>query len=391
MNAIKVLQFVAFTLCGASTTIAQTWTQTSAPSDVWSSIASSADGTKLVAATFSNVYTSTNSGTSWLLANTPHNFIWASVASSADGTKLAVAGNANTGSPILISSNSGSSWTTSSAPFLAWSSIASSSDGTKLAATYGGIYTSTNSGGTWMQQPVGGGLSSVASSADGNKLVVCVSSGSLIYNSTNAGATWISNSLPNGYWNSVSSSADGKVLVAVGVYNPIYISTNSGNTWQRSLRVNPTGLEPQWHSVACSADGKMMTAVCSYYSSFPSFSARTSTNSGATWTVSCTLNKFWNTVAASADGCEMFAADGVGLYTSKTTPVSKLNLAPTSGGLALSWIIPSTSFLLQQSSDLTTTNWSNVTNGPVLNLTNLQNQVNLPLPTGNAFFRLNTP
>ena len=211
------------------------------------------------------------------------------------------------------------------------------------------------------------------------------------YNSTNAGATWISNSLPNGYWNSVSSSADGKVLVAVGVYNPIYISTNSGNTWQRSLRVNPTGLEPQWHSVACSADGKMMTAVCSYYSSFPSFSARTSTNSGATWTVSCTLNKFWNTVAASADGCEMFAADGVGLYTSKTTPVSKLNLAPTSGGLALSWIIPSTSFLLQQSSDLTTTNWSNVTNGPVLNLTNLQNQVNLPLPTGNAFFRLNTP
>jgi hypothetical protein len=46
------------------------------------------------------------------------------------------------------------------------------------------------------------------------------------------------------------------------------------------------------------------------------------------------------------------------------------------------------SFGLQQNSDLTTTNWTGVTNLPVLNLTNLHNQVVLPPAAGNSFFRL---
>jgi hypothetical protein len=36
-------------------------------------------------------------------------------------------------------------------------------------------------------------------------------------------------------------------------------------------------------------------------------------------------------------------------------------------------------------------NWTDVTNPPTLNLTNLQNQVALPLPAGNVFYRLKTP
>jgi hypothetical protein len=43
---------------------------------------------------------------------------------------------------------------------------------------------------------------------------------------------------------------------------------------------------------------------------------------------------------------------------------------------------------LQQNPDLITTNWTDVTNTPVLNLTNLQNQVFLPLPAVNSFYRL---
>ena len=108
----------------------------------------------------------------------------------------------------------------------------------------------------------------------------------------------------------------------------------------------------------------------------------------------------WSKIASSADGTKLAAAvagnfyvpnAGGGIWTSQITPSPIVNLSPTNNNLALSWLIPSTNFILQQNSDLTTTNWSAVTNAPVLNLTNLQNQVTLPAPASNAFFRLKTP
>jgi hypothetical protein len=52
-------------------------------------------------------------------------------------------------------------------------------------------------------------------------------------------------------------------------------------------------------------------------------------------------------------------------------------------------MVPVTTFILQQSTDLE--NWSDVTNAPVLNLTNLQNQVTVPLTQTQTFYRLKTP
>ena len=60
--------------------------QTSGPADYWASIACSADGTKLVAAS-SVISTSTNSGVTWTAQNSGV-LPWTSVASSADGNKL---------------------------------------------------------------------------------------------------------------------------------------------------------------------------------------------------------------------------------------------------------------------------------------------------------------
>ena len=45
-------------------------------------------------------------------------------------------------------------------------------------------------------------------------------------------------------------------------------------------------------------------------------------------------------------------------------------------------------FTLQQNSDLSTTNWMDVPPPPVLNLTNLQNQVIVSPTNGNTFYRL---
>src|SRR5712691_621733 len=70
---------------------AQTWTLTSAPIASWKAVASSADGTKLVAAIQGgSICTSTNSGAAWTRTSAP-NLGWSSVASSADGTKLVAA------------------------------------------------------------------------------------------------------------------------------------------------------------------------------------------------------------------------------------------------------------------------------------------------------------
>jgi len=111
----------------------------------WASVASSADGTKLVAVDSGlsgeggQIYTSTDSGVNWTARMTDTDRRWVSVASSADGTKLVAA--VYTGQ-IYTSTDSGANWT-ARASNSDWYSVASSADGTKLVATVynGQIYT----------------------------------------------------------------------------------------------------------------------------------------------------------------------------------------------------------------------------------------------------------
>jgi photosystem II stability/assembly factor-like uncharacterized protein len=64
---------------------------------------------------------------------------------------------------------------------------------------------------------------SVASSADGTRLVAVVIGG-YIYTSWDSGATWTQRGSSQS-WQSVASSADGTKLVAVGWNSYIYTST----------------------------------------------------------------------------------------------------------------------------------------------------------------------
>src|ERR1039458_8181340 len=120
------------------------WTQTGAPSEGWQSIASSADGTHLVAAAGgflgpNNIYTSTNSGATWAQTGAPAKE-WQSVASSSDGTHL-VAVIYYLYGPIYTSANSGATWT-QTAPSQDWTAVASSSDGSHLVAVANNLATS---------------------------------------------------------------------------------------------------------------------------------------------------------------------------------------------------------------------------------------------------------
>lgn len=76
------------------------------------------------------------------------------------------------------------------------------------------------------------------------------------------------------------------------------------------------------------------------------------------------------------------------IYTFQTVFPPQINIAPSGGNLLLSWFLPSTNFALWQNSDLSTANWSLVTNAPAFNITNLEDQVFLAPSAGSAFYRL---
>jgi DNA-binding beta-propeller fold protein YncE len=389
------------------------------PGEDWTSVAASADGSVLVAVANPGnggpggpIYISTNSGAVWNQATNAPPGRWESVACSADGSKIITAQGGAGGSilgPIYTSTDTGATWVSNSAPVQSWQSVASSADGVKLAAADlpgHKIFTSTNAGSTWAQASNAPVLAwySIASSADGSKLAAVANAAYFlpspvatnIYTSTNFGATWITNTVPatpfgiQNNWTAIASSADGSRLIAAGGgYNsPGYIfdSTNFGAAWRlTATNVTPGLGHNQWIGVASSADGSKLAAVSE--SGLPG-GVITSSDSGATWTTNAVPNLTWNAVALSADGAKLVVTVGypsyVGpIFTTQTTPSPMLNLSAADN--AISWIVPSLDFTLQQSPDLSS--WTDVTNLPVLNLTNLQNQVTLP-SDGTSFFRL---
>jgi len=107
----------------------------------WTKVASSADGTKLIAIS-DCIYTSIDSGITWTPRNVKKNItgMWNSVASSADGSKLVAV---EYGGHIYTSIDSGETWSQQPGGKQLWKSVASSADGTKLVAVEynGNIYT----------------------------------------------------------------------------------------------------------------------------------------------------------------------------------------------------------------------------------------------------------
>jgi photosystem II stability/assembly factor-like uncharacterized protein len=300
----------------------QNW-KTSGPSAFWSAVASSASGTKIVAASNGGkIFTTTNSGATWSTNATLQ--IWSSVASSADGTRLvATVGNSTSQSgAIYTSTDSGATWASqaSGSGTRQWVSVASSADGSRLVAVvYSGyIYTSVNYGTNWTARAsdITRLWTAVASSADGKKLVAAVTGGT-IYTSTNYGTNWTSQTGSGSRtWSALASSSDGSRLVAAvgnGQSGSIYISADSGATWTANSTISG-----QWSSVASSSDGSHLAAV---YNVTSAGNIYTSSDSGVTWaerTGAPTAD--WAGVAMSADGSQIVAVpDGGFVYISSLT------------------------------------------------------------------------
>ena len=399
-----VARIIVIIFCGlliaANPTIAQTWTQqTNSPAEEWTCIASSADGSKLVAASFNGpVYTSSDSGVTWIEVTNAPGSEWIAVVSSADGIKLValnIGGSINSDDAIIYSSNdSGTTWTNIYTPSVTLNCMALSADGTTLVAgdwnDFGGpslIYCSTNFGITWITNNAPSEYwTSIASSTDGTKFVAgCVNPDSTgtVFVSHDSGMTWNATDLPFASWQAVASSADGSELVAAASGGLVYTSTNSGTTWMTSNI--PTTF---WSSVASSVDGRKLVAVNTYGSLNDGGVIYTSSDFGLSWASNDVPNDVsWQAIVSSADGNRLAVATfDNSIYTFYSTPLPQLNLSSSNGTLNFSWFVPSTNFVLQQSSDLA--NWVTLTNQPTLNFTNLNDELVLPQTNNSGFFQL---
>lgn len=267
--------------------------------------AMSSDGTHMVVAGSSSdyLYFSNDGGATWTENTAVGVNNWYSVAISSDGTKIAAI---TTSGEVAISTNSGSTWTTETATEngipQTFATITMSPDGQHLAlaetvnsSTYNSttstwtnaysshIYTSSNSGSTWVPQSIGSAatvsLNGISISTDGQTIATVDNGQSYvgnyatnggIYLSRDGGATWdvaAGSALPvagaaaansNAGYASVAVSADGSTVVANDYSGEnTYVSTDSGTTWK--LYNHPTlSISNSYDPIALSANGSVI-------------------------------------------------------------------------------------------------------------------------------------
>jgi hypothetical protein len=310
-----------------------TWYQSGASALNWSSMASSADGTRMAAgiwqSTSDGVYLSANSGATWTLSTGSKQIH--GVAMSADGTEIV--GVATNGF-IYLSTNSGSTWGTYPNSLSGdWYCVACSASGTKVvAAVFGGQIFTNTLGGAWAapasgsgNQPASGNWASIASSASGNTLVAA-DSGTGIYTSSNGGGTWGEAFASAKTWVSVAISADGTKMAAVANGGGIYTSTNSGVNWTQQTGAPST----TWSSAACSSDGSKIIATVNGGVIY------TSGNWGVTWQTNNVPANSWTCVASSASGTTLAAGINNtisgGIYTSQASTQTAATTTVGTGG-----------------------------------------------------------
>lgn len=156
-------------------------------------------------------------------------------------------------------------------------------------------------------------------------------------------------------WATVFSSGDRKRLVVARDNGSIYFSDDSGFMWQ-------TIDTPGKYTFTLSSTPKGSTIV-------------------AVITIGINSSKDsikeWYLVGDSAVGNKL-------VVSSQSAPV--LDIIKTNDKMTISWASSFTNFVLQQNSDLLSTNWLDMTN--VVDVVKGQNEVTLPSVQGNNFFRL---
>jgi len=351
--ALSLAIFPAVALAGPSQ--ATTLTVLNSVSNSWRAIASSADGTKLVAAPFGvdNIYTSSDSGGTWTKQAGSAVKYYTSIASSTDGQTLAAVASDGF---VYISTDSGVTWVNhnlSASPLFASQlrTVVMSGDGTHLAvadvatgsASGGDLYTSTDLGSTWIRDHNSSDPSwlGLTMSTDGLTMYAIpygTDAYPVIKGSYSASA-WHWNTTTSGShtWKTIVASSDASKIVATSTLG-IYYSTDSGSTW--TLAPSTTSLTGP---VSVASDGVHFVAIDpssggAIYSSNPSLSSWTQVSS-----TGITGKSWGSVVSASSDGSKWI----VGTYSAgfiykldingvPLSTIATLTLASTVKGQAVS-------------------------------------------------------
>lgn len=386
--------------------LAQAWTS-NAVQAWWTGVASSADGMKLVAVSGESccgtIYTSTNSGTTWTPRATPAGRVWSGVATSADGFRVVAVSR---GQPF-ISADSGLTWTTPSTSFpqsLQFEAVSCSADGHLMLASgfqvptdnyLYSLYRSVDGGTNWtIIDALQMRIAALCSSGDG-KIVFAGAKPGLIYTSTDEGITWSTTSAPSDYWHALCGSLDGKRVYAaangegVGPWNPgvLYTSSDSGATWTSNAIPDYSITK-----LACSADGRRVVLLAVRISSGQG-RILSSTDEGATWAEQAVPSPgdAWTGnggAASSADGHNLLILSGYFMYSLKTTPAPTLHISRMAEGVSLSWTVPSAPFVLQETAELSSTDWNDLTLTPDFDPATAQDTMPIPWKQGPNFYRL---
>jgi len=136
-----------------------------------------------------------------------------------------------------------------------WSGVASSADGNHIVVTAldDFIYTSNDFGVNWTPHENKRDWSAIASSSDGSKLVA-TTFGDFIYTSNDFGVNWTPSENKRS-WSSVALSYDGNRIIAAAINDFIYISNDFGINWIKSI---PTTFNTH---LASSEDGSKLFAI----------------------------------------------------------------------------------------------------------------------------------
>ena len=295
--------------------------QTGSGSRYWKATASSADGTRLVAvANADYIYTSADSGVTWIQQVGSGIKSWYKVA--CDSTGQYIAASDSPSSPhIYISTDFGVSWIQKTSPNNIGSDIALSSDAAHLAsvASSWAVSVSPDLGATWSQASGGGSWTCVALSSNGLKLFAGTAGGN-VYISSDGGLSYDAVVSVGASLHAICSDAAG-VNLAVAVYGgTIHTSNNGGTTWTSRAG---SGVR-NWNCISSSADGTHLVA------GEDGGYIWISTDSGATWTQQTDAGSAsWVGVASSSDGSHVAAAVASGyIWTLVTIPVHTVTFNP---------------------------------------------------------------
>jgi len=276
------------------------------------------------------IYYSKDYGLNWSKVNAAGSNYWSSVAISANGCTISAATNDLSGSifsytmpyeqytmPALINNEElTSKIVTSSTTSLSgnWYAVSMSANGKYQSAIVNGgrMYYSNNWGVTWTEPTTSQTLgnqnwTSISVSSIGQYQSACISDATTttsIYTSSDYGITWTARTVPaSGKFNSISLSSNGLYQSSVINGGRMYRSIDSGVTWSEPTTSQTIGNQ-NWCSIAVSSNGAYQTAVVNNGRIWRSI------NYGANWDASLyytnslvtDISRSWLSVAMSSSG-----------------------------------------------------------------------------------------